>query len=67
MNNDLLELVRDLARILSLEYGDVDDQDLGSIEEGIKVLEKAKAKMEACGLEIPEATQMILEHFAARK
>ena len=61
------KLIRDLARILSLEYGNIDDDDLGTIEEGIKVLEKAKAKIEASGLEIPEATQLILEHYAAHK
>ena len=64
-DHKLLELIRDLARILSLEYGNVDDHDLGSIKEGIEILERARTEIEACGLETPEATRMILDHYAA--
>ncbi len=60
---DEIELIRALAEALALEYADVDDEDLNTINESIEVLTRARRGIECRGLQCPEAVELIIERY----
>jgi hypothetical protein len=63
MKADEIELIGALAEALALEYADVDDEYLDTINESIEVLTRARRGIECHGLRCPEAVELIIERY----
>ena len=63
MKADEIELIGALAEALALEYGDVDDEDLSSLREGIDLLTCAQQCIECCGRQCPDPVTMVIQHY----
>ena len=63
MKADEIELIRALAEALALEYGDVDDEDLPTIHEGIDLLTRARQCIESRGGQCPDPVEYAVQRY----
>jgi hypothetical protein len=63
---DEIELIGALAEALALEYGDVDDEDLPTIHEGIDLLTRARQCIECYGRQCPDPVADVVQHYHQR-
>jgi hypothetical protein len=63
---DEIELIRALAEALALEYGDVDDEDLPTIFEGVALLTRARQCIERYGHQCPDPVAFAVERYHQR-
>jgi hypothetical protein len=66
MKADEIELIGALAETLALEYGDVDDEDLGTIGEGIDLLTHARQYIECYGRQCPDPVEYVVQRYHQR-
>ncbi|WGS18965.1 MULTISPECIES: hypothetical protein [unclassified Bradyrhizobium] len=66
MTADEIDLIGALAAALALEFGDVDDEDLPSIHEGIDLLTRARQCIECWGRTCPDPVGLLIEHYKQR-
>jgi hypothetical protein len=57
-----LELVRNLARLLALEYSDVEDEDLSTVDEGADAIKEAQSMLRSVNLH-DKYIDMFLERY----
>jgi len=63
MKANEIELIRALAEALALEYGDVDDEDLATIHEGIDLLTRARQYIECSGRQCPDPVEYVVQRY----
>jgi len=66
MKANEIELIGALAEALALEYGDVDDEDLPTIHEGIDLLTRARQRIECSGGKCPDPVADIVQLYHQR-